>query len=240
MPKILFAITGSNHLTLADGTKKPTGFWAEEFVVPHSEFRHAGFEVDIATPGGVEPSVDQASLSLEMNDNDAELIQHYKDYIAQVEELKHPLALEELGDKDIADCAALLLHDGDYPIEDLARSEALGILIRIMHEVGKLIIALCHGPAGLLPAKDEENRWIFRDYWQTAFTNEEEAAIGLLDQLEWKLESHIRELGGQFEHSPPMQPKVVADRNLITGQNPASASDLAHEVIARLEAAVAR
>jgi hypothetical protein len=35
MSKVLFVVTGADHWTLADGTKHPTGFWAEELVAPY-------------------------------------------------------------------------------------------------------------------------------------------------------------------------------------------------------------
>jgi len=38
VPKILCVLTGSDHWTLADGTKHPTGFWAEELLSPLQVF----------------------------------------------------------------------------------------------------------------------------------------------------------------------------------------------------------
>jgi hypothetical protein len=38
----------------------------------------------------------------------------------------------------------------------------------------------------------------------------------------WLLEDRLRERGGLFRAGPPWQSHVVADGNLITGQNPAS------------------
>ena len=63
MSKILFVMTGVDHWTLADGTRHPTGFWAEEAVAPYEIFTEAGHQVVVATPGGVEPTVDETSLT---------------------------------------------------------------------------------------------------------------------------------------------------------------------------------
>ena len=65
MARTLIVLSGSDHWTLSDGTRHPTGFWAEEFVDPHRTFRHAEVDVDIAAPGGVRPTVDQVSLEHE-------------------------------------------------------------------------------------------------------------------------------------------------------------------------------
>lgn len=67
MSKILFVMTGVDHWTLADGTKHPTGFWAEEAVAPYEAFKAAGHEIVVATPGGVVPTVDRGSLAPEFN-----------------------------------------------------------------------------------------------------------------------------------------------------------------------------
>ncbi|MCV7538495.1 hypothetical protein M3D43_007045 [Micrococcus luteus] len=64
MPSVLFVLSASDHWTLKDGTRHETGFWAEEFVVPHDVFADAGWDVAVATPGGVAPTVDQTSLGL--------------------------------------------------------------------------------------------------------------------------------------------------------------------------------
>ena len=51
MTKILFVITAADHWTLADGTRQPAGFWAEEAIGPYQVFKEAGYEIAAATPG---------------------------------------------------------------------------------------------------------------------------------------------------------------------------------------------
>ena len=36
MAKILFVVTATGFWTLMDGTRHPTGYWAEEFAAPYS------------------------------------------------------------------------------------------------------------------------------------------------------------------------------------------------------------
>ena len=38
MINVLMAVTAARHWTLTDGTEHPTGFWAEEFLVPYEIF----------------------------------------------------------------------------------------------------------------------------------------------------------------------------------------------------------
>ncbi len=62
----------------------PTGFWSEEFVTPHRKFTDGGFKVAIATPGGVNPTVDPLSFQLSYNHNDANAVAQQKDYMKRL------------------------------------------------------------------------------------------------------------------------------------------------------------
>src|SRR4051812_8775174 len=64
LTSVLMVLSAADHWTLADGTLHPTGFWAEEFVEPHRIFSAAGWDITIATPAGVAPTVDKVSLGL--------------------------------------------------------------------------------------------------------------------------------------------------------------------------------
>lgn len=238
MLRILMAVTAADQLTLRDGTIKSTGFWAEELVVPHELFVEAGIVVDIATPGGLAAPLDEQSLATEKNGNDPKVVEHLKEYIDALEDLKHPLVLEDLSEERIDAYDGIFLPGGHGPMQDLARSKALGRILLRLQAKDKLVSAVCHGPAGLLTALREDGTLAFRGYRLTAFTNEEEAEVGLADKVPFLLETRIRELGGDFEAGKPWAPHVVGDRNLVTGQNPTSSFGVAREAIDRLSAAV--
>jgi hypothetical protein len=55
MPNILIILSAADTWTRADGSPYESGVWAEEFVVMDEKLIGAGFDVDIATPGGVAP-----------------------------------------------------------------------------------------------------------------------------------------------------------------------------------------
>jgi hypothetical protein len=57
----LIVLTGSNVWTMKDGSPHPTGFWAREFIEAYDAFTDGGLGVSIATPLGVQPTVDQLS-----------------------------------------------------------------------------------------------------------------------------------------------------------------------------------
>jgi len=64
MTKVLIVLTGAKEWSLKDGSKHFGGVWSPEFVYPHDRFTKAGYEVVVATLGGVPAPVDPASLSL--------------------------------------------------------------------------------------------------------------------------------------------------------------------------------
>lgn len=223
-------MTGAGHWTLADGTRHPTGFWAEEAVVPYEVFTRAGHEVVVATPGGVVPAVDQGSLAPEANGG-----QEGADRIAAaldaMDELRSPVKAEEV---DLADYDALFYPGGHGPMEDLAVDPGSGALLAEALESGKPIGVVCHGPAALLAVRGDGGSSPFSGYRLTGFTNAEEAQAGFAEKAPWLLQDRLTELGVDFREGEPWAPHVEVDRNLVTGQNPASSGPAAEELLRRL------
>ncbi|MDQ1010945.1 putative intracellular protease/amidase [Streptomyces sp. V4I23] len=230
MSKILFVMTGVDYWTLADGTKHPTGFWAEEAVAPYEAFRAAGHEIVVATPGGVVPTVDKASLAAEVNGGQ-ENADKIASALAAMTELQNPIELEDV---DLDDYAAVFYPGGHGPMEDLAVDATSGRLLIDTLEAGKPLGVVCHAPAALLAAVRTDGSNAFAGYRVTAFTNSEEAQAGFADKAKWLLETRLTEAGVQVQAGEPWAPNVVVDRNLVTGQNPVSSAPVAAELLKKL------
>ncbi|MET8453194.1 type 1 glutamine amidotransferase domain-containing protein [Streptomyces sp. NPDC005209] len=230
MSKILFVMTGVDHWTLADGTKHPTGFWAEEAVAPYRAFKGAGHEIVVATPGGVVPTVDRGSLAPEVNGGQ-EGADEIAAALATMTELDSPIRLEDV---DLGDYAAVFYPGGHGPMEDLAVNADSGRLLVDALGSGKPLAVVCHGPAALLAATREDGSNAFAGYRVAAFTNAEETQAGLADRAKWLLETRLVEAGVDVRAGEPWAPNVVVDRNLFTGQNPASSAPLAAEFLKTL------
>ncbi|MEK9517819.1 type 1 glutamine amidotransferase domain-containing protein [Streptomyces sp. NPDC087908] len=230
MPQILFVLTGTDVWTLADGTKHPTGFWAEEAAAPYRAFTDAGYEVVVATPGGVVPTVDRSSLAPEVNggQDGADKVTAVLDSFTA---LRHPVRLEDV---DLADYAAVFYPGGHGPMEDLAVDATSGRLLVDALDSGKPLAVVCHGPAALLAAVRDDGTNAFAGYQVAAFTNDEETQSGFADKAKWLLETRLGEAGVEVQAGEPWAPKVVVDRNLVTGQNPASSAPLADRVLKEL------
>jgi putative intracellular protease/amidase len=236
MTRILFVMTGSDHWTLADGTRHPTGFWAEEAVAPYRAFTAAGYRVAVATPGGVVPPVDRASLAPEVNGGP----EGAADIAAGLDaftELARPLKLAEV---DLADYDAVFYPGGHGPMEDLSADADSGRLLTAALDAGKPLGVVCHAPAALLAAERADGTWPFAGYRLTGFTNVEETQAGFADRARWLLQDRLVERGADFREGEPWAPYLVADRNLHTGQNPSSSGPLAAELVTLLDRAAGR
>ncbi|WPO75616.1 MULTISPECIES: type 1 glutamine amidotransferase domain-containing protein [unclassified Streptomyces] len=230
MSKILFVVTGADHWTLADGSRHPTGFWAEEAVAPYEAFKAAGHEVVVATPGGVVPTVDRGSLAPEANGGQ-EGADKVAASLAAFTELQGPTELAEV---DLADYAAVFYPGGHGPMEDLAVNADSGRLLALALEIGMPLGVVCHAPAALLAATKDDGSNAFAGYRLTGFTNAEETQAGFAERAKWLLQDRLVEVGADFQEGEPWAPKVVVDRNLVTGQNPASSAPLAAELLKKL------
>lgn len=230
MSKILFVVTGTDHWTLADGTRHPTGFWAEEAVAPYQAFKAAGHEIVVATPGGVVPTVDQGSLAPQFNGGQEGADRMAAD-LAAFAELQSPISLEDV---HLDDYAAVFYPGGHGPMEDLAVDATSGDVLTRALESGKPLAVVCHGPAALLAATKADGTNSFKGYEVAAFTNEEETQGGFADKAKWLLQDRLTEAGVHVQVGEAWAPKVVVDRNLVTGQNPASAAPLADELLKKL------
>ncbi|NIY63128.1 DJ-1/PfpI family transcriptional regulator [Streptomyces malaysiensis] len=93
---------------------------------------------------------------------------------------------------------------------------------------------VCHGPAALLAAVAEDGSHAYAGYRITAFTNEEEQMAGNADKAKWLLQDRLTEAGLTVRVGEPFAPHVEVDRNLVTGQNPASSGPLADELLKKL------
>ncbi|MFF5176127.1 SRPBCC family protein [Micromonospora sp. NPDC000089] len=229
MPAVLMVLSAADHWTLRDGTRHPTGFWAEEFAEPHRLFVRAGWRVTVATPGGVAPTVDR--LSLRMPAGAPWRLRRHRRYLAaHAEELAHPRDLAEV---DLDDHDVVFYPGGHGPMEDLAVDPTSGALLTRALRSGMPVALLCHAPAAALAATAEDGGWPFAGYTMTGLSNTEERFNRFAREAPWLLEDRLVAGGAHYvKGRVPLRPYVVVDRNLYTGQNPASSARLARRLIA--------
>lgn len=110
-------------------------------------------------------------------------------------------------------------------------------ICRSIYEEGGLVASVCHGPAAIVNVKLSNGDYMIRGKTITGFSNTEEDAVQLTSFMPFLLEDSIKANGGIYvKADEPWGVKVVVDGQIITGQNPASASGIAvalHELLSK-------
>jgi putative intracellular protease/amidase len=228
MTSVLIVVSAANRWTLNDGTSHPTGYWAEELAEPHRIFAAAGWDITIATPGGVAPTVDRASLGLA--GGLPAKTRAVADYLRQHDSaLAHPKVLADI---DPDDYDVVFYPGGHGPMEDLAVDADSGRILTAVLESGRPLAFLARAPAATFPAPLQDGTWPFEGYRMTALSNTEERLNRLARKAPWLLQDRLIEAGAIYSKGRlPLRPYLVVDRNLYTGQNPASSKLLANKLV---------
>lgn len=229
MTKVLMVVTGARYWTLNDGTKHPTGFWAEEFVVPYTLFHDAGYEITLATPEAKVPVVDELSLGLKGGVTPWTAAKRREQLAALRPVLEHPVALADVNPDDYD----LVFYPGGHgPMEDLAYDPISGKLLSDRLASGKPLALLCHAPAAIAATADADGRSPFAGKHMTGLSDREELVNSFAKKAPWLLEDKVKSLGVDYDKNLiPFTPHVVVDGNLYTGQNPQSSKKLAETLI---------
>ncbi|KAF9787426.1 class I glutamine amidotransferase-like protein [Thelephora terrestris] len=225
MTKILMVFTSAKETK----TGKPAGYYLPEAAHPYYAFVQAGFHVDFASPTGPYPPVSEKSVKDFRDDESVKFLQD--------PDVSNKFSnCEALSDVNPKDYDAVFYVGGHGPVIDLSKDPKNAELASTFWKDGKLVSAVCHGPAALVQAKSPNGKSIFEGKKFTGFSNAEEKAQGLpVEDIGFLLEDKIKELGGKFECAEPWAPCVVVDGKLYTGQNPASAKPLAERIVKDLK-----
>ncbi|NKB65158.1 MAG: type 1 glutamine amidotransferase domain-containing protein [Gammaproteobacteria bacterium] len=254
---ILVVMSDEDHLPLKGEDVYATGFYLNELMGPVKRFIDKGHTLTFATPKGMAPSLDIVSDNVMFFSNEESLKTH-KQLLADLmitDKIASPVvSLNRVKQIGYEHFDALYVPGGHAPMNDLLKSAELGTLLKHFHEKEKLTALVCHGPIALLSTLSEadqfvtslekgeqistDSTWTYAGYNMTAFSNaEEEASKGWLGggTMKFYPQDGLVAAGGNYRESANLwEPNVVVDRELITGQNPASAWVIAEEIIKHL------
>jgi putative intracellular protease/amidase len=221
-------IITTSHTQLGN-TSKATGAWAEEFVVPYYQLLDAGASIILASPQGGAIPFDAGSLK-PAGQNEPMVERFLADAIAQA------LAKQTLvaAAVDASAFDAVFFPGGHGTMWDLPVDAGVTRAVEAAFAANKLIASVCHGAAGLVTAQRADGMSIVKNKRINAFTDAEEAAVGLTAVVPFRLESRLRELGANFEGAANWQAFAVRDGQFITGQNPQSSKLVAQHLCAAL------
>ncbi|NJL79450.1 MAG: type 1 glutamine amidotransferase domain-containing protein [Richelia sp. RM2_1_2] len=127
---------------------------------------------------------------------------------------------------------AIFFAGGHGVMWDFPDNKPLQQLTATMYERGAVVGAVCHGPpAALVNVKLSNGKYLVAGKTVAAFTNDEEAAVGLTQVMPFLLESKLIERGAKHSKAVNFQAHVVVSDGLVTGQNPASATGVGEKMV---------
>lgn len=255
---VLVVLSDADHLDLKDGKVFATGFYLNELMQPVKLLRDTGHQLTFATPTGQAPTVDAKSVDPMYFGNDAAALRAHQellDQLALTSKEKSPvLSLARIEQMGYGRFDAVYIPGGHAPMQDLLKSPALGRLLTDFHRRSKTTALVCHGPIALLSTLPDAAgfvtalesgqaavapQWIYSGYKLTVISNqEEEQAKAQLGggAMKFYPQTALQQAGAQYaSNAAPWAANVVVDRELITGQNPASAVGVAQELLKRLK-----
>ena len=224
--KVLIVLT--SHDQLGD-TGEKTGFWLEEFASPYYQLKDAGVSLVLASPNGGQPPLDPKSSAPDFQTDDTRRFD--TDQNAQ-QELANTV---KLADVKADDFDAVFYPGGHGPLWDLHQDADSIALIESFVAAGKPVGAVGHAPAVLLKAKDQSGEPLVKGKKVTAFSNSEEAAVGLTDVVPYLLEDKLIAAGGLYQKADDWTSLALTDGLIITGQNPGSSAAVAQALLQALK-----
>jgi putative intracellular protease/amidase len=219
--KIVMVLT--SHDQLGD-TGRKTGFWLEEFAAPYFVFRDAGITLTLASPKGGQPPIDPKS---DLPEGQTPSMARFKQDARAQKELSQTVALETIKSEDYD---TIFYVGGHGPMWDLAESRVSIALLESFYNSGKVIALVCHSP-GVLRHVTYRGEPLVKGKRVTGFTNGEEEAVQLTHVVPFLVEDELMRLGATFEKVVNWKPHAVVDGRLVTGQNPASSTLAAQQLL---------
>ena len=221
----ILAVVTSTETMGASG--KATGYELTELSRAYYVFLANGFEVDVASPKGGESPVIIDDEDMGVYD-----FAFLNDPVAQLK-TKNTLAMSEV---DSSLYSAIYFVGGKGAMYDFPDNSHIQSIVGSYYRSGKVIGAVCHGPAALVNVKLEGGEPLLMGKSVSSFTNKEELFLipDAKTIFPFLLEDKLIESGANFNEGCMYLENVVIDQNLITGQNPWSTWRLAEAMIKQM------
>ncbi|MBV4457946.1 type 1 glutamine amidotransferase domain-containing protein [Pseudomonas sp. COR58] len=206
---------------------RATGLWLGEAVHFVKKVEAAGYTVDYTSPQGGYTPIDPHSLAM------AEPVDWawYHDK-AFMNRLGATLPASQV---NAGDYVAIYYAGGHGVIWDFPDNPDLQKLSAAIYENGGYVSSVCHGAVGLLNITLSDGQVLVKDKQVTGFSNEEERLAELDQYVPFLTEDELVKRGARYvKADQPWAAYAVADRRVITGQNPASGGAVADLLLKEL------
>lgn len=220
-PKVLIIVSNANSI---GPENRRTGTFLPEVAHPYAEFLKAGYQIDFASLTGETPFLDALNLA-----DDPDNLKFLTG--TGWSDMQKAASLSDFNSNEYD---AVFIPGGLAPMVDMPEAPLLKKFIAEIYEKNGIVGAVCHGPVSLLNVQLSDGSYLVAGKNITSFTTEEEDNYARKD-VPFDLQSALTEQGAIFHAAQPWSANSIADGNLITGQNPASAKGVGEKIVAALE-----
>ncbi len=209
-----------------DGTR--TGVFGSELTAPYYEFSDGRMDVEVASIKGGEIPIDPISFKWFLKSESD--IRYLSDPELQ-QKVKNARLIDEI---DFTKFDIIYLAGGWGAAYDLGFSEVLGRKISEAYAAGKVVGGVCHGPLGLLLARDENGNALVTGRRMTAVSDKQVEELGITITPQHP-ERELRAAGALFESQTAFRDLFanhsVVDGRIVTGQNQNAGAEVANKMM---------
>ena len=214
---------------------KATGAFASEITAAYYDFIDASMQVDIASIKGGKIPIEPQSLSYFLKTSEDKRFLQDPELKGKVKNSK------KITDIDFTTYDIIFLAGGWGAAYDLGYSDELGQKISDAYYTNKTIIGgVCHGPLGLIRAKDKDGNSLIARRRMTAVTDKQIKQL-FITATPQHPEAELRKAGVLFESQSKLidmfatHTVVDDEKRFVTGQNQNSGHETAHKMMGLLE-----
>lgn len=226
--RILFVVASSK---VHGSSTLPASISFGEVVHAWDTFRAAGYAVDFVSPdGGDVPILDRyVGKDMEPRLKDERIMSGLRNTArpAQIDPTRY---------------RAVYYVGGSNAIYGVPEHPVLQrIAVQVYERNGGVVSAVCHGTAGLVNLKLADGRYLLAGKRVTGYPEEHERQNeAYFKQFPFLMRKTVESRGGLFHALDGDQPYIEVDGRLVTGQNYASATQVAQAVVEILRRQAAR
>jgi len=256
--KVLVVGSNATQIEIRGGGWGPTGNYLNETVVPIMAVIDAGYDIQLATPDGTKPHMDEASDSVAHFGGNQSAYADARAFWINDPRMNQARTLRSVIGERLDDYVGVFVPGGQAPVVDLMQDPQMGEILRYFHERAKPTALLCHGPIALVSAmprarefraalisgdetkaKELAKGWQYAGYDMTIFSASEEKWVEneiLHGKMYFNMPQALRAAGGDVTTAKvDFEPHVIVDRELITGQNPRSDHAIGERLVESLD-----
>jgi putative intracellular protease/amidase len=206
------------------------GYWGEECIEPLTSLGDAGVDVEVATPSGSDPVIDERSIDPEeVGEETAERIREIHETDERLAD-PTPLAQVDPGAYD-----AVVFPGGHGTAWDVNQDRHARAALRTAVEEGDTkALVVCHAAGIMAFTRDSDGGFLVEGRDVTGFPNAWEE--GIVDEndnmpdgrkLPYWVEDEVRAAGGNFDPHLEEDTAVTVDGDLVTARGPPSSHEAA-------------